>query len=94
MEEKRKLWFGNLKNGGCDNICSYFFTDDGKLKVKPYINSNRQVVNLNKKIAKLDEEKKYYERLSKQRKEELDLVYNSRSWQVLERLRKIKNHKR
>ena len=94
LEEKRKLWFGNLKNGGCDNICSYFFTDDGKLKVKPYINSNRQVVNLNKKIAKLDEEKKYYERLSKQRKEELDLVYNSRSWQVLERLRKIKNHKR
>ena len=42
LEEKRNLWFGNLKNGGCENICSYFFSDDGKLKVKPYINSNRQ----------------------------------------------------
>ena len=94
LEEKRKLWFGNLKNGGCDNICSYFFTDAGKLKVKPYINSNRQVVYLNKKIEKLDEEKKYYERLSKQRKEELDLVYNSRSWKLLEKLRKIRNYKR
>ena len=83
-----------LKNGGCENICSYFFSDDGKLKVKPYINSNRQVVYLNKKIEKLEEKKKYYERLSKQRKEELDLVYNSKSWKLLEKLRKIKNYKR
>ena len=94
LEEKRNLWFGNLKNGGCENICSYFFSDDGKLKVKPYINSNRQVVYLNKKIEKLEEKKKYYERLSKQRKEELDLVYNSKSWKLLEKLRKIKNYKR
>lgn len=94
LEMKRKLWFGNLKNGGCDNICSYFFTNDGKLLVKPYVNSNRQVVYLNKKIEKLHEEKKYFERLSKQREEELNLVYNSKSWQLLERLRKIKNHKR
>lgn len=94
LEEKRNLWFGNLKNGGCENICFYFFSDDGKLKVKPYINSNRQVVYLNKKIEKLEEKKKYYERLSKQRKEELDLVYNSKSWKLLEKLRKIKNYKR
>lgn len=26
--QKRKLWLGNLNDGGCENICRYFFDGD------------------------------------------------------------------
>ncbi|MBE6157915.1 MAG: hypothetical protein E7160_03885 [Firmicutes bacterium] len=87
--EKRKLFFGNLKNGGCSAICSYFFNNDGTLteNAKPYINDLRK---LSTRCSKLEYEKNYYERLSAQKQDELNLVYNSRAWKILEKLRNLR----
>lgn len=92
LKEKRDLWFNNLEDGGCKNICSYFFTDDGNLRndLNPYINDSKKIVQLNNIITQKEEDIKYFKRLSAQRKEELNLVYNSKSWKILEKLRKVK----
>lgn len=92
LKEKRNLWFNNLEDGGCKNICSYFFTDDGNLRndLNPYVNDSKKIVQLNNIITQKEEDIKYFKRLSAQRKEELNLVYNSKSWKILEKLRKVK----
>lgn len=88
MKEKKKLWFSNLNDGGCNNICNFLFKDD-KLSenVKYYVDREEEleyevkdneykINNLNIEIENLNRE--------------LNKVFNSKGWKFLERVRKIK----
>lgn len=92
----KKLFFGDLEDGCCKKICSYFFNDDGtkKKNVKPFINANKKCEILDKKLCDVKNDLDYYKRLSNQKIDELNLIYNSRSWKILEKLRKILKRRR
>lgn len=51
LKEKKRLWFGKLKNGGCENICNFFF-NNGKInsKVKYYIDYEETLENKNEEL--------------------------------------------
>lgn len=94
MEDKRNLWFGNLKDGGCSNICDFFFDGD-KLRdnIKHYI-SVEDV--LEDKVKCLNNELQEKENIIKNKDEEifslndtLEKVFNSKGWIFLERVRKV-----
>lgn len=92
----KKIWFDDLKDGGCSIICDYFFEESGRLKKNLnysdsiILKQEKQIGCLNDKICKITERKDYLERLNKQHEKELDLIYNSKSWKILEKLRRIK----
>lgn len=90
-DEKKKLWFGNLKSGGCEQICNFLFENFNistnvkkyksellDLKKKNSINENiiKEQINTIKKLTESDIRLKEIE--------------NSRSWKILEKLRKIR----
>lgn len=78
---KRELWFSNLKDGGCKQICDFIFEDNHiSSKVQYYHSFQDDIDNL--KTIILNKEK------------ELNMVYNSRGWKLLEKLRKIKRGNR
>ncbi len=58
-EEKYKMWFGNIKNGGCRNIVNYFI-ENGKIKrdINQNINAEfkleKQLKNLKEKMYNLE----------------------------------------
>lgn len=80
--EKYKLWFNDLIDGGCENIYNFFFDDNNKLKpdVKYYKDPE---IELEKKISALEED-------NRKKDEVLQAVLNSKGWQFLEKLRDIK----
>lgn len=88
--EMKKLWFGNLNDGGLENICNYFFTAKGELRAN-ICSIDNFPARQEKEITKLKEKKDFLERLTNQYESELNMIYNSKSWKILEKLRKIKN---
>jgi CDP-glycerol glycerophosphotransferase (TagB/SpsB family) len=96
LKNRKQLWFSDLKNGGCDRICNYLFDEDK-------INSNickREYTILDELENKLKETERLVDEKNKviaQREErikELDefiqKIINSKGWQFLEKVRKIK----
>lgn len=94
----KKIWFDELKDGGCDNICDYFFEKSGKLKENLnyddslILKQEKQIENLNDEISKIVKEKEYFKRLNEQHEQELKLIRNSKSWIALEKMRKFKRN--
>ncbi len=108
-DSKRKLFFGNLKNGGCDKICDFFFENNALSKnasrhiSKLYeeqeknrclenknVDLENQIKEKQKEIKELNTRKTKLEVSLYDSNEELKLIKNSRSWKVLEKLRRIK----
>lgn len=79
----RKLLFQNIKDGGCDKICNYFFNEDGSLKsnIKQY---HSVEIAQKKEIEKLS-------LYNKELKKELSNIVNSKAWKLAEKLRKFKH---
>lgn len=75
VRKRRKLFFGDLKDGGCTNIVDYFFDKDGNLKsnIKYTYDENYALKQENLKL-----------------KEELGNIYNSKGYKFLEKIRKLK----
>lgn len=88
-DEKYKLWFGNLKNGGCDNIYNFLFDENNNIR-KEIVYYKNPEIELTKALNNSNAEKKLIEEELKERKNELNLVYNSKGWRFLEHLRSIK----
>lgn len=94
-KKSRNLWFGNVKDGGCKEICDYVFEQYG-------INENFS--RYDSKIFKLQDEIKDRENKMKEKDEIIDArnarireldtfiseIINSKGWQTLEKLRNIK----
>lgn len=94
-KEKRDLWFQDRKDGGCQEICDFLFEDSSLRKnLKRY---NSELLSLRRDNNNFSNIVKEQENTIKKLTEsdiELKAIRASKSWQLLERLRKIKNHKR
>lgn len=75
VRKRRKLFFGDLKDGGCSNIVDYFFDKDG---------------NLNSNIKYTYDENYVLKQENLKLKEELGNIYNSKGYKFLEKIRKLK----
>ncbi|MFR3155803.1 MAG: CDP-glycerol glycerophosphotransferase family protein [Christensenellales bacterium] len=93
-EAYRNLFFGNLDDGGCKNICDYIF-DNGSIR-KNFKRYNSEIFKLNDKIEELNvvlREKDEIIDARNARIRELDQfisnIINSKGWKILEKVRKI-----
>lgn len=93
--QKRQLWFGDLKDGGCENICNYFF-DGYKLNKNlvrhvDYIKLYKDRVD---EVSKILDEKNEVIADRENRIKELDIfisnIINSKGWKFLEKIRGVK----
>lgn len=89
----KEMYYGNLKDGGCKNICDYFFDANGK--INDYIivyNSipKKKIETARKTIKKQREELELIKLELESQRKQLKLIYNSKSWILLEKLRSIK----
>ena len=89
MSKKRDLWFGNLKNGGCENICNFLF-DYYSIsdRVKYYYDYEEQ---LQKKVSDLNCKIDILNDTIKDKDKYIDSIVSSKGWIVLEKMRQIKN---
>lgn len=75
IKARKKLFFGNLNDGGCSNIVDYFFDKNG---------------NLNKDIKYTFDENYALKQKNNSLQEELNNIYNSKGYKLLEKLRKVR----
>lgn len=93
--QKRKLWLGNLNDGGCENICRYFF-DEYKLNknLVKHVDSVKCYKDRVDEISKVLDEKNEVIADRENRIKELDLfisnIINSKGWKFLEKIRGVK----
>lgn len=95
FKKKRELWFSNLKDGGCDNICDYFF-DGNNLNSKLKSKGLGVVGTLKARVDELSrilDEKNEVIAQREARIKELDdfiaQIINSKGWKFLEGIRKL-----
>ena len=88
--DKKKLFFSTLADGGCGNICDYFFTSDGQLKkVNKVENDSYNYYKTGEKLLDTTEKYKYYKDLSEKQQDTINIIVNSRGWKLLEKLRRL-----
>lgn len=89
MLEKKKLWFGNLNDGGCNRICNFIFDEEGKINksVQYYVDYEEELEN---KILSLENTIDMKDYIINEKDKELNIIKSSRGWKILEKLRKIK----
>ena len=103
IKEKKKLWFGELKNGGCKQICDFLFDKNFRINksVKYYhdyeeeleknLNQlNNEIYNKNLTIKNLNSKIECNSLIINELENELNFVKNSKGWKFLEKIRKIK----
>lgn len=97
-ENRRKLWYGDTKDGGCDKICDLLFDNDGQL-LNTVERHNSELINLKirnekmkktinndrRKIKNQKERIKYLENLE----QELASIKYSRSYRFIEKIKSI-----
>lgn len=88
-EEKYELWFSNLTDGGCDNIYNYFFDENNYIRKEIIYHKDPEVV-LEKKLKEIEKQNNQISDKLNGKMIELDLVYNSKGWRFLEKMRSIK----
>ena len=83
IKTKKDLLFGNLSDGGCKEICEFFFTNDGlkeeNIEYNYCLNSY-----LEEKNAKLEVE-------NQELKEEIKQITSSKGYKIVENIKKIIN---
>lgn len=94
-DKYRNLWFGDLKDGGCKDICDYIF--DGNSIRKDFPRYNSKVLNLTEKVEVLEEISRKKDDIIDARNariRELDdfirQIINSKGWKFLEKMRDFK----
>ena len=90
-QNKKDMWIGNLKDGGCKEICDFLFDEnsisDKVVKHKSdFIDMKEQIKKNNQTI----EEQKNLINYLQSEKERLNLIENSKGWKLLEQLRKLR----
>jgi len=87
--EKKKLWFDDLKDGGCKKICDFFFDESSKINknVKYYIDYEEQLENKINSLNNILNKKQF---IISEKDKELNLIKNSKGWKILEFIRRIK----
>ena len=86
---KRNLWIGNLKDGGCKKICDYLFEEN---KISDRVCYYKDIEDiLDEKINNLYNRINEKDIMIKEQNEQLNTIFNSRGWKLLEKFRKLKN---
>ena len=93
--QKKQLWFGDLKDGGCENICNYFFNgyklNKDLVRHVDYIKLYKDRVD---EVSKILDEKNEVIADRENRIKELDIfisnIINSKGWKFLEKIRGVK----
>ena len=91
----RKLWFGNLQDGGCKQICDYIFDGNQISKNVNYYHDIEDVLENKIKLQENEiEERGKIIDARNARIRELDQfisnIINSKGWKTLEKLREVK----
>lgn len=96
ISKNKELFYGNLKDSGCKNICEYFFDNNYKLKcnIKRNDDYGEKIYQYQKEMKKQKEEIENKNHQINELKQELEKVYNSKGWKMLEKIRKIRNNKK
>ena len=92
--EKRELWIGSLEDGGCDKICDFIFDrntirQDFVRRVSTFNSMKKQLDNKTKEINELKNKNQYLEDYNKILNDTLNLIYNSKSWKLIQKFRKM-----
>lgn len=92
VSKNKKLFYGDLIDGGCNRICNFFFDDNGSLRKEITRNKNyfETTIGLKKKIKIEQEEKAKIENKNSELQQKLNELYNSKGWKFLEKIRRIK----
>lgn len=99
-EEKYDLWYGDLKDGGCNKICEYLFKEN---KLNPLVKKqiiknfntktneeiNSEIQELKNIIAKLEVEKNNLNYINGDLNYRLTNILESKSWKYITKIRKI-----
>ena len=83
IKEKKELLFGYLNDGGCEELCKYFFTSDGLRKEN--IEYNFCLSSL------LKDENGKIKVENQELREEIEKITSSKGYKIIERLRKVIN---
>ncbi|MDO4283087.1 MAG: CDP-glycerol glycerophosphotransferase family protein [Clostridia bacterium] len=93
-KEKRNLWFGELQDGGCKEICNFLF--DGNQLKKNLVHYTDNEILLEKEVKELTSELNERKREIRDKdatinglNDTLEKVFNSKGWRFLEKVRKI-----
>lgn len=88
--KRKKLLFGNIKNGGCKKIYDAIFTEDGQIKLSSIINEEEklkvekeQTIEDNRKLQSINES--YFL--------ELAAIKHSRSYKLTQKIKRILRRK-
>lgn len=89
-ESFRKLWYNDMQDGGCKQICDFLFDENGKIKkeVKYYESIESK---LNKELKKRDN---LIDKKSEELRDvygQLNKIYNSKSWKILLKFQVVKS---
>lgn len=90
----KKLWFDNTKDGGCDKICDFLF--DGYNINSNVVRYKSNQLEINREVIELRNiVKEQTTTIKKLTESEIRLkeIENSKSFKILEKIRKIKNRK-
>lgn len=90
--QRKNLWFGNLQDGGCKQICDYLFDDNKISKNVKYYKDNEEILEKTNKEYKniIDFQNETIKELNNSLIE-LNAIKNSKGWKLLEKARKVKN---
>lgn len=94
IEQKKKLWFGDLTDGGCDKICDFLFEGNTlSSNVKKYVDKEEMLKARVDELSFILDEKNDLIKKREERIKELDNfiaeIINSKGWKILEKTRKI-----
>ncbi len=95
LTDMKKLWFGNLKDGGCKNICDFIFKNNQISSSVKYYKDIEDILNeeIEEQKEKLREKDSIIDARNariRELDEFISNIINSKGWQTLERLRNIK----
>ena len=86
----KKLWFNDIKDGGCDKICDFLFDD---YQISKNVSSRKSLFSKykleNEKYKGIIDEQIITIKKLTESDMELKLIKNSKGWKMLEKLRKL-----
>lgn len=92
-EDKFNLWFGDTKDGGCEAIYNFLFDKDGNINSDVEYHKDPEWL-LEQELKQVKEENEIITRKFEDKANELNLVYNSKGWKFLEKMRSLKGGKK
>ena len=90
-ENKKKLWFGSLKDGGCKQICCFLFENNNiSTNVKRHKSEIARLKLLEKKQKSIIQEQTQTIKKLTESDIRLKQIEASKSWKMLEKIRNLR----